>query len=168
MRDVLHCKSSPRPAPQRTTLYHSAPHRTAPHLIVTAVLTVDEFREFSESNPNACSARWTVASSVVTVAATRPTPSAPGWARRRFRTSGTAATARQRALMNRNHSSRPRRRRQARALHERGVELPAAGPSAMQVPEGLLRQAWACLNRILIIKTELRSIIPGVPILGAL
>jgi hypothetical protein len=45
--------------------------------------------------------------------------------------------------------------------------LVAAGPSAMQVPEGLLRQAWACLNRILIIKTELRSIILGVPILGA-
>ena len=82
--------------------------------------------------------------------------------------SGTAATARQRALMNRNHSSRPRRRRQARALHQRGVELPAAGPSAMQVPVGLLRQARVCLNRILIIKTELRSIIPGVPILGAL
>ena len=166
MRDVLHCKSSPRPP-------HSAPHcttahRTAPHLIVTAVLTVDEFRDFSESNPNACSARWAVASSVVTVAATRPTPSAPGWARRQFRTSGTAATARQRALMNRNHSSRPRRRRQARALHQRGVELPAAGPSAMQVPVGFLRQARVCLNRILIIKTERRSIIPGVPILGAL
>ena len=114
------------------------------------------------------SARWVAASSAVRVASMRPTPSAPSWASRRFRTSGTAATARQRALMNRNHSSRPRRRRQARALHQRGVELPAAGPSAMQVPEGLLRQAWACLNRILIIKTELRSIIPGVPILGAL
>ena len=151
----MFCIVSLHRAPPHSAPHCTTAHRTAPHLIVTAVLTVDEFRDFSESNPNACSARWTVASSVVTVAATRPTPSAPGWARRRFRTSGTAATARQRALMNRNHSSRPRRRRQARARHRRGVELPAAGPSAMQVPVGLLRQARVCLNRILIIKMML-------------